>query len=224
MKLDQRAATERRCVHRLRCRRVGRHQISFEPGLRSDSRLCEARTTNTAKREDCGYNLETWQYLPAGQDNIPVLFEVFWPKRAQKSRNGLILESPGLSSQSISGFSGRKGAWASQACRQPLVPIPEKRLPKGPWSPETKNLPVLTATHILGSRLFAGAPNPDKRLPKGPRWLWPVLSATHICVGKPLFEGPNSQKKAFKRPLVAASSEAHNRLGELVAQWPDTWQ
>ena len=55
---------ERRCVHRLRCRRVGRHQISFEPGLRSDSRLCEARTTNTAKREDCGYDLETWQYLP----------------------------------------------------------------------------------------------------------------------------------------------------------------
>ena len=39
MKLDQRAATERRCVHRLRCRRVGRHQISFEPGLRSDSLL-----------------------------------------------------------------------------------------------------------------------------------------------------------------------------------------
>ena len=64
VKLDQRAATERHCVHRLRCRRVGRHQISFEPGLRSDSRLCEARTTNTAKREDCGYDLETWQYLP----------------------------------------------------------------------------------------------------------------------------------------------------------------
>ena len=55
---------ERRCVHRLRCRRVGRHQISFEPGLRSDSRLCEARTTNTAKRENCGYDMETWQYLP----------------------------------------------------------------------------------------------------------------------------------------------------------------
>ena len=64
VKLDQRAATERHCVHRLRCRRVGRHQISFEPGLRSDSRLCEARTTNTAKREDCGYDMETWQYLP----------------------------------------------------------------------------------------------------------------------------------------------------------------
>ena len=39
MKLDQRAATGRRCFHRLRCRRVGRHQISFEPGLRSDSLL-----------------------------------------------------------------------------------------------------------------------------------------------------------------------------------------
>ena len=110
-----------------------------------------------------------------------------------------ILESPCLSSQSISGFSGRKGAWASQACHQPLVPIPEKRLPKGPWSPEAKKLPVLTATHILGSRLFEGAPNPDKRLPKGPWWLWPVLSATHIRVGKPLFEGPNSLKKRLSK-------------------------
>ena len=133
---------------------------------------------------------------------IPVRFEVFWPKRAQKipKRTGMtILESPCLSSQSISGFSGRKGAWASQACHQPLVPIPEKRLPKGPWSPEAKKLPVLTATHILGSRLFAGAPNPDKRLPKGPWWLWPVLSATHIRVGKPLFEGPNSLKKRLSK-------------------------
>ena len=79
-----------------------------------------------------------------------------------------ILESPCLSSQSISGFSGRKGAWASQACHQPLVPIPEKRLPKGPWSPEAKKLPVLTATHILGSRLFEGPRIPTKGFPKAP--------------------------------------------------------
>ena len=45
----QRAATGRRCFHRLRCRRVGRHQISGQPGLRLDSRLCEARTPNTTR-------------------------------------------------------------------------------------------------------------------------------------------------------------------------------
>ena len=61
----QRAATGRRCFHRLRCRRVGRHQISFEPGLRSDSRLCEARTPNTKKTADTmlcgGRSVQSWR-------------------------------------------------------------------------------------------------------------------------------------------------------------------
>ena len=53
----QRAATGTRCFHRLRCWRVGRHQISFEPGLCLDSRLREACTPNTKKTADtmlCG--------------------------------------------------------------------------------------------------------------------------------------------------------------------------
>ena len=43
---------------------------------------------------------------------IPVRFGVFWPKRAKKhpKRTGMTsLGIPGLSSQSVSGFSGRKG-------------------------------------------------------------------------------------------------------------------
>jgi len=42
---------------------------------------------------------------------IPILFRVFWPKRStrKQKRTGMTTQgSPGLSSQSVSGFSGRK--------------------------------------------------------------------------------------------------------------------
>ena len=39
----------------------------------------------------------------------------------------------------------RGRAWIEQACKRP---------PKGPWSPQAKKCPVLSATHIFGKPLF----------------------------------------------------------------------
>ena len=61
--------------------------------------------------------------------------------------------------------------------------------PKGSWSPQAKNWPVLSATHILGSlQKVPGRPSPK----------CPVLSATHI-LGSRIFEGPQIPKKVFPK-------------------------
>ena len=75
----QRDATGKRCFHWLRCRRVGRHQISFEPGLSSDSLLslvfvrtavCVKPAPLTLRREKTADAI--WRrgstFIPAGQD------------------------------------------------------------------------------------------------------------------------------------------------------------
>ena len=110
-----------------------------------------------------------------------------------------------------------KGSWLPQAKKVARVisnshngklllwraPIPAKRLPKGPWLPRAKKCPVLSANHILGSRILKGPNSRKKGLQKAPgRRLQP--SARQACS---IHAPPLWASLGLSGPLWASASQ-----------------